>query len=96
MQKLSLAQSREDVIGITRHAARELTGADGATFILREGDLCSYVDEDAIEPLWKGRRFPMVNCVSGWLASTIEGWLRSRVTSVTVWLLISPVSSLRW
>jgi len=26
----------------------------------------SYVDEDAIEPLWKGRRFPMSACISGW------------------------------
>jgi signal transduction histidine kinase len=24
------------------------------------------VDEDAIEPLWKGRRFPLSACISGW------------------------------
>jgi len=27
---------------------------------------CYYADEDAIEPLWKGQRFPMKACISGW------------------------------
>src|SRR5262249_27351111 len=54
------------VMEIVRSAARELTGADGATFVLREGDLCYYADEDAIAPLWKGRRFPASACISGW------------------------------
>lgn len=67
VQQLSLSRTLEDVIEITRHAARSLTGADGATFILREGDRCYYVDEDAIGPLWKGKRFPMSSCISGWV-----------------------------
>jgi len=25
-----------------------------------------YADEDAIGPLWKGQRFPMDHCISGW------------------------------
>jgi diguanylate cyclase (GGDEF)-like protein len=54
------------VAEIVRHAARGLTGADGATFVLRDGDRCYYRDEDAIEPLWKGQRFPMSACISGW------------------------------
>ncbi|MDR3404421.1 MAG: ATP-binding protein [Chthoniobacter sp.] len=66
IQQLSLARSMEAVTAIVRRAARDLTGADGATFILREGDECHYVDEDAISPLWKGRRFPMSACISGW------------------------------
>jgi putative two-component system response regulator len=49
-----------------RTAARRLTGADGATFVLRDEDFCYYADEDAISPLWKGRRFPMSTCISGW------------------------------
>jgi signal transduction histidine kinase len=65
-QELSLAHTLEDVIKIARRAARELCGADGATFILREGNLCHYVDEDAISPLWKGQKFPLENCISGW------------------------------
>lgn len=66
VQDLSLARSLDDIRAIVRRAARELTGADGATFVLRDGDLCHYVDEDAIGPLWKGQRFPMSACISGW------------------------------
>ncbi|MBI2970184.1 MAG: GAF domain-containing protein, partial [Gammaproteobacteria bacterium] len=62
----SLARTLDRVMEVVRHAARELTGADGATFILRDGDLCFYADEDAVSPLWKGRRFPMSTCISGW------------------------------
>ena len=47
--------------------ARNLLGAGGVTFVLREeGDLCFYAEEDAISPLWKGKRFPMDACISGW------------------------------
>jgi signal transduction histidine kinase len=66
VQELSLARDLATVTAIVRRAARELTGADGATFILRDGDKCHYVDEDAIGPLWKGKRFPMSACISGW------------------------------
>jgi signal transduction histidine kinase len=66
VQELSLARNLETVMKIVRTAARQLTGADGATFILREGDLCFYADEDAVSPLWKGSRFPMSRCISGW------------------------------
>jgi hypothetical protein len=66
IQQLSLARSMDAVTAIVRRAARDLTGADGATFVLREGDQCHYVDEDAISPLWKGCRFPMSACISGW------------------------------
>lgn len=67
IQDLSLARDLERVIAIVRRGARELTGADGATFILREGEVCYYVDEDAISPLWKGKRFPVSACISGWV-----------------------------
>ncbi|MBX3197553.1 MAG: GAF domain-containing sensor histidine kinase [Labilithrix sp.] len=66
VQRLSLARDLAGVAEVVRDAARALTGADGATMILREGDLCHYVDEDAIAPLWKGRRFPIERSVSGW------------------------------
>jgi signal transduction histidine kinase len=56
VQELSLARDLATVAAIVRRAARELTGADGATFILR----------DAVGPLWKGRKFPMSACISGW------------------------------
>lgn len=66
IQQLSLARSLDAVMAIVRRAARDLTGADGATFVLREGDQCHYADEDAISPLWKGSHFPMSACISGW------------------------------
>ena len=51
---------------IITHAARILVGAHGITFVLRDGDRCYYAEEDAISPLWKGRRFPVSACISGW------------------------------
>lgn len=66
IQRLSLARSIGDIQEIVRSAARRLTGADGATFVLREGEHCYYADEDAISPLWKGQRFPLEACISGW------------------------------
>jgi signal transduction histidine kinase len=66
VQELSLARDLETIMAIVRRAARELTGADGAAFILRDNGLCFYADENAIAPLWKGRRFPMTSCISGW------------------------------
>jgi signal transduction histidine kinase len=67
VQALSLARSLEAIRNIVRTAARQLAHADGASFILRDGVKCYYVDEDAITPLWKGQRFPMTICVSGWV-----------------------------
>ncbi|MBM3982110.1 MAG: GAF domain-containing protein [Planctomycetes bacterium] len=66
IQRLSQARDIATVQDIVRTAARRLTGADGATFVLCDGDRCHYVDEDAIGPLWKGQKFPMSACVSGW------------------------------
>ena len=66
IQDLSHAKSLDEIIEVTRVAARELTGADGATFVLRDQDKCYYVDENAIGPLWKGKRFPLQTCISGW------------------------------
>lgn len=66
IQDLSLARDLNTVMGIVSQAGRQLTGADGASFILRDEDCCYYADEDAIAPLWKGKRFPMTICISGW------------------------------
>jgi GAF domain-containing protein len=67
VQRLSLARSLSEIQRIVGGAARELVHADGAAFVLREGDQCFYAEEDAIAPLWKGLRFPMQSCVSGWV-----------------------------
>ncbi|MBM3268484.1 MAG: GAF domain-containing protein [Candidatus Sericytochromatia bacterium] len=66
VKDLSMARDAEAIQQIVKVAARDLVGADGAAFVLRDGDLCYYVEEDAIGPLWKGRRFPMAACISGW------------------------------
>lgn len=63
---LESAADLTEVGHIVRTAARGLTGAMGATFVLRDHDQCFYADEDAIAPLWKGQRFPMTSCISGW------------------------------
>ncbi|MCC6217337.1 MAG: GAF domain-containing protein [Polyangiaceae bacterium] len=65
-QDLSQARTTDAVVDIVRRAARQLVDADGATFVLREGDACHYVHEDAVAPLWRGRRFPLAACISGW------------------------------
>lgn len=66
IEQLSSARTVEDVAAVVRSKARAISGADGVSFVLRDGDDCHYLDEDAIGPLWKGRRFPLETCVSGW------------------------------
>ncbi len=66
VQKLSLARDIDTITDIVRKTARNLTGADGATFVLKDNGMCYYVAEDAITPLWKGQKFPMTACISGW------------------------------
>lgn len=60
------AQSLDQIIAIVRASARSVISADGVTFVLREYNHCHYVEEDAIAPLWKGQKFPMTSCISGW------------------------------
>ncbi|WP_159107297.1 ATP-binding protein, partial [Azospirillum sp. B4] len=67
VQALSFCRDLSGVMAVVRMAARALSGADGVTFVLREGELCHYADENAIGPLWKGRRFPLATCISGWV-----------------------------
>jgi signal transduction histidine kinase len=64
---LSSARELASVTAVVRTAARALTRADGVTFVLKEQEHCFYADEDAISPLWKGRRFPLRTCISGWV-----------------------------
>lgn len=66
VDRLTHAESTEAVQVIVRSAARRIARAQGATLVLRDGDFCFYADEDAISPLWKGQRFPMTECISGW------------------------------
>lgn len=65
-RELAIAPDVEGVGRVVKVSARKLLGADGVTFVLREGDLVRYADEDAISPLWKGTAFPASACISGW------------------------------
>lgn len=67
IEALSDAHTVVEIAGVVRTFARRVCGADGVTFVLKDRDECLYLDEDAIAPLWKGRRFPMAQCVSGWV-----------------------------
>jgi GAF domain-containing protein len=63
---LRRAITLEQVQDVVRTSARQLVDANGTTFVLLDGDKCFYADEDAMSPLWKGQRFPMEQCISGW------------------------------
>lgn len=66
MQSLSAASDMPSVRAVVCSAARQITGADAATYILRDGKQCHYAEEDSIEPLWKGSYVPIDECISGW------------------------------
>jgi hypothetical protein len=66
IRELARCEDLASVMHTLGSAARRLTGADGITLVLKEGSSCRYVDEDAIAPPWKGRRFPMEAGISGW------------------------------
>ena len=64
--RLTAAERLEDVQQVVKVAARRLADAHGATFVLLDRDMCYYADEDSMSPLWKGQRFPVADCISGW------------------------------
>lgn len=63
---ISRARTLEAVVATIRASARSLVGCEGIAIVRREGDLCHYIDEDAIAPLWKGEKFSVTACISGW------------------------------
>ena len=66
IEALSSTRTISEVADVVRKAARRISGSDGIAFVLRDDDKCWYFDEDAIGPLWKGKRFPLTACISGW------------------------------
>ena len=67
LARLATERSVEGIATLSCAAARRLTGADGATFSLRDGDGVRCIEEDAIAPLWKGRWYPLGRCPGGWV-----------------------------
>ncbi len=67
VERLAGSRSIDEVVATLRATARNMVGADGICIVLRDRGKCYYVEEDAIAPLWKGGRFPMETCISGWV-----------------------------
>ncbi|GAA2373021.1 hypothetical protein GCM10010170_075540 [Dactylosporangium salmoneum] len=63
---LALVQDLEQAQQIIRRTARRLANAHGSSVVLLDHGYCFYADEDAVSPLWKGQRFPVRQCISGW------------------------------
>jgi len=66
VQALASCDAVDDVVRVLASATRTHVGADGATVVMRDGDRSRYLEEDAIGALWKGRDFPLDECISGW------------------------------
>lgn len=64
-EDIGKAESLADILEILRSSARAILRCDGVTVAVREGDMVHYVGEDAIAPLWSGRRVPIASSVSG-------------------------------
>jgi GAF domain-containing protein len=67
IRAVAVAEGLPQIAQSIRDGARHLVGADGVSFVLHDDGQCHYFEEDAIAPLWKGRRFPMSICISGWV-----------------------------
>ncbi|MFT3925797.1 MAG: ATP-binding protein [Myxococcales bacterium] len=64
IRALSGTRSAAAIADVVRKAAAKLVGADGTSFLLREGDAVVCVDEECIEPSWRGKLFPLSECVA--------------------------------
>ncbi len=65
VQALSQARDVAAIARVVGDAARALTGADGATFVLRDGDQCWCVEQTGADQIWKGKRYPIASTVTG-------------------------------
>jgi len=65
VQELSITRDLPTIFAIARRAARELTGADVAAIVLRDGELCYFADEDGVAMPWRDRRFALERCFPG-------------------------------
>ena len=65
-RELSAILDQKSIMELVCKTARKITGADGSCFVLREDQQVYYCEEDAVAPLWKGQRFSIDHCISGW------------------------------
>jgi L-methionine (R)-S-oxide reductase len=62
---ISKATEMRHLQQIMRDEIRLLIAVDGVALILRNGAFCYYTAEDAIKPLWLGRKFLITTCING-------------------------------
>jgi signal transduction histidine kinase/DNA-binding response OmpR family regulator len=72
LRSLSLAPDLPKLATAACRAARQVTAATGASFILREGSICHCVEEDSPVPLLRGRKVPVARGIAGWVVSRGE------------------------
>ena len=80
VQQLASVRDLPAIHEIVKSSARALTGSDGTSIIYRDGGHCLYADEDAIGPLWKGQKFPIDDCISGWVMKNKQSAVIKDVT----------------
>lgn len=56
----------DDITATLKTASKRLLHCDACSIIMRAGDDCHYIDEDSEQPLWKGMKFPLDHCITGW------------------------------
>jgi GAF domain-containing protein len=66
IQMLQDADSVDEIQLILKGSARAGVDAQGVSIVRLDDGHCHYADEDAMSPLWKGQRFPVNRCISGW------------------------------
>lgn len=78
---LSLARHLEDIQRIVCMVARDLIDCDGSMIALRDGAYCYYAEEDAVEPMWKGRRVERQGSISGWVMENLRPAVVTNITA---------------
>ncbi|MFW5757858.1 MAG: PAS domain S-box protein, partial [Bacteroidota bacterium] len=67
INQISKAGNTELLQLIVAKAARKLVNAKGTTFVIRDEGFCHYVEENTDSKLWKGKKFPLEKCITGWV-----------------------------
>jgi signal transduction histidine kinase len=69
LKSLTASKTMEQMQEAITHSARNLVHSDSAALVMLEDGLCHHVAEDSSIRLWKGGKFSMDECVSGWSIS---------------------------
>lgn len=80
-QRLAEARTLAEVTECITKTTRQLLQAEGCCFVIREGQTVYYADEDAIDHIFVGSRFPVDSCVSGLAMSSREAVIVEDVTT---------------